>query len=240
MAGVSSDPEKRVLSRIEDLGSTSARDRSRIFLDEHTSWRFFEGLEEVDPSWKELGFVDEHWKRGRGTMGYGDGDENTVLSFGPFHDEKPITAYFRARFRVDRPEAWSRALLWYRCDDGAVFYLNGIEIHRERMPSGPVGVQTRASFNLSGHAEIAFQHRAFREVSSILRPGENVLAVEVHQETPTSSDLKLDVDFRTGFDATEILERIGMDWQEGDPSRPELESLRRALNEFFTGLGESR
>ena len=63
-------------------------------------------------------------------MGYGDGDESTVISFGSDALNKHITAYFRgAMFVEDASRVVGLNLRLIR-DDGAVVYLNGQEIYR--------------------------------------------------------------------------------------------------------------
>jgi hypothetical protein len=112
-----------------------------------------------------------------------------TASGGPFR-----TYYFRTRLNV--PEIFPGMALVFTnyIDDGAIFYLNGQEIRRVRMPSGPVGYTTLASscpinsceatedvpdvFRLGGEA-----------LANLLMPGENVLAVEVHQHGTSSSDI---------------------------------------------------
>ncbi len=75
-------------------------------------------------------------------------------------------------------------------DDGAVVYLNGVEVYRDNMPSGPVDSETLASSGVTGGAEAAWVVVTL-PVAAIVS-GENVLAVEVHQVHRTSSDLSFD------------------------------------------------
>jgi hypothetical protein len=70
-------------------------------------------------------------------------------------------------------------------DDGAVVYLNGIEVFRSNMPTEPF-FTTLASTAVGGAEESAFFERHPVE---LLHNGTNVVAVEVHQAGPTSSDV---------------------------------------------------
>ncbi|MFP6718673.1 MAG: hypothetical protein VCF25_00155, partial [Candidatus Poribacteria bacterium] len=73
-------------------------------------------------------------------------------------------------------------------DDGAVVYLNGKEILRSNMPvKGEITYRTLA---VRTHDERQFLE--FEVPLELLRLGQNVIAAEVHQGTPASSD--------TGFD----------------------------------------
>ena len=80
-------------------------------------------------------------------------------------------------------------------DDGAVFYLNGQEYGRFNMDTNAV-INYRSSA-LSAAAEGT--NNIFTNIlsSDLLVPGDNVLAVEVHQINDTSSD----IDFGYGLSA---------------------------------------
>src|SRR5262249_4332059 len=72
-------------------------------------------------------------------------------------------------------------------DDGAVGYLNGVEIFRSNMPNGPINYLTLASTNNNGPDEQTF----FPGTASTaaLVSGTNLLAVEMHQSGGSSTDL---------------------------------------------------
>jgi len=73
-----------------------------------------------------------------------------------------------------------------------VVYLNGIEIFRSNMPEGPVSFDTLAASAAGGPDESTMFYEA--QVSpSLLVPGANVVAVEIHQNNPLSSDLSFDL-----------------------------------------------
>jgi hypothetical protein len=77
-----------------------------------------------------------------------------------------------------------------RRDDGAIVYLNDVEVFRSNLPSGPVTYETLA--NTSSTSETAF---FTREVSAAhLAAGSNVVAVEVHQASATSSDMSFELE----------------------------------------------
>jgi hypothetical protein len=71
-------------------------------------------------------------------------------------------------------------------EDGAVYYLNGSEIFRNRMPLGPVAFTTTTP----SAAEPQPVSGPFILAITNLWPGGNVLAVEVHQNGLDSSDLE--------------------------------------------------
>lgn len=156
-----------------------------IYLDPTTTWRYFDQGSTPAVGWAEPSYDDAAWSSGRPQLGYGDGDETTAVSYGPRGRDKYITTYFRATFDLaGAPSPLSLRLL---ADDGAVVYVNGTEVVRDNMPTGPIGFDTRASSGRWGRAENEL--RAFPIPTSILSTGMNTIAVEVHQAGPRSSDL---------------------------------------------------
>ena len=69
-------------------------------------------------------------------------------------------------------------------DDGAVYYLNGTEVGRIRMPGGPVDYNT---LGVSPPTEGVADLLPIPSGSRV--PGDNVMAVEVHQSSVGSSDV---------------------------------------------------
>ncbi|MFO0587703.1 MAG: lamin tail domain-containing protein [Polyangiaceae bacterium] len=97
----------------------------------------------------------------------------------------PTTYYFRTKLDVpadvDIVQPWMDALI----DDGAVFYVNGAEVARLRMPGGAVDEQTLAS---SAVGE-ATPTKGILVDKASLPPGDGVLAVEVHQAALNDPDM---------------------------------------------------
>jgi hypothetical protein len=157
-------------------------------LDASTQWAYWD--QGTRPAgWETGAFDDSAWPRGRPQLGYGDGDETTVISFGPSTTQKYMTSYFRSTFTLaELPESARLSLL---ADDGAVVYVNGVEVLRDNMPAGTITNTTGAATNRSGAAENTF--RDFDIDPSLLHAGTNTVAIEVHQDVPGSSDLGLDV-----------------------------------------------
>ena len=78
-------------------------------------------------------------------------------------------------------------------DDGAVVYLNGIEIGRLRMPTGAVDFTTQATTTpavVEPHVLLG----PFDVPQGALRSGDNVVAVEVHQNGTASNDIVIGAD----------------------------------------------
>jgi hypothetical protein len=147
------------------------------------SWRFFDaGAAPV--GWTGSGFDDAGWASGPAELGFGDGDEVTVVS------SAQKTSYFRKTFTVDDPADVRALTATLRADDGAVVYLNGVEVARDNMPEGPIGHNTSAArTRYIGENDL----RDFSLSTASLVAGENVVAVEVHNRSITSSDLSFDM-----------------------------------------------
>ena len=158
----------------------------------NVSWKFWDNAA-APANWQTTGFVDASWASGNAELGYGDNDEETVVSFGTNGPTmKNTTTYFRKAFTIASiPSALSLDLL---CDDGAVVYLNGTEIYRQNMPAGTILYSTFASAAAGDPgvpAENAWTTVALNPTSLVVGP--NVIAVEVHQNTLSSSDISFNL-----------------------------------------------
>src|SRR5690606_25685141 len=77
-------------------------------------------------------------------------------------------------------------------DDGAVVYVNGVEVGRDNLPAGPIVPSTPSSSIISDRSaertpvQITIPASAFK-------PGANVIAVEVHNSDRWSGDLSFDL-----------------------------------------------
>lgn len=131
-------------------------------------------------NWTESSFDDSSWSTGNSELGYGDGDETTTV------DNGAETVYFRKSFNVTDPSAYSSINLEAVRDDGIVVYINGNEVWRNNMPTGSINYNTFASSTIGGSSESDWIQSS---VSNTLVAGTNVVAVEVHQRSATSSDI---------------------------------------------------
>lgn len=151
------------------------------------NWRHLEGA--AEPSgWSAPDFDDSGWLSAPAILGYGETYIVTPLGFGPDANNKWITTYFRSSFTVTDSASVTAALLSANYDDGFVAYLNGVEIARRGIAAGPVAWMTTATLHEGGAVEsipLTVSGAAFRQ-------GLNTLAVEVHQNAGTSSDLVWD------------------------------------------------
>ncbi|MFT5497372.1 MAG: hypothetical protein ACI9TH_002778, partial [Kiritimatiellia bacterium] len=93
--------------------------------------------------------------------------------------------YFRHSFAYVGDPARTVLTLQLMVDDGAVVYLNGVEVHRENMPSGTINYTSLASTEIADPSLSA----GFIIPASALVQGTNVFAVEIHQASPADPDM---------------------------------------------------
>ncbi len=111
-----------------------------------------------------------------------------------------ITYYFRGYFNFQGETNGAALLLRSMVDDGAVFYLNGVELLRLRMAASPTTILAATLANAGGSQawEPGFDAAPRLLPLTGLKRGTNVLAVEVHQNSTTSTDIT----FGTTLEAT--------------------------------------
>jgi hypothetical protein len=153
------------------------------------SWKYFDQGSLPAANWHTSAYNDTTWPNGNSELGYGDGDENTVVSYGPSDAQKYPTTYFRTTFNVTDPSAIGELNCRAKIDDGAVLYINGTEVGRPRMGSGTISYETLSQ---SSASESTFDDIII-PIGTIVT-GTNVIAVEVHQRSQSSSDISLNVE----------------------------------------------
>ena len=160
------------------------------------SWKYLDNGQTPE-AWNAPAFTEIGWKAGFAELGYNTDINNpepleaTVIGYGGNTDSKFITTYFRHSFNVADPAAFTGLKLRLLRDDGAVVYLNGVEIARSNMPTGDITGTTLAPGSVGGADESRFFEFTLAKVPAV---GVNVLAVEVHQQAPTSSDVSFNLE----------------------------------------------
>lgn len=148
-------------------------------------WRYRVNTSAPPPGWNDLGFDDSGWSSGAGSIGYGDGDDVTTISYN-------YSICMRKTFSADT-SLLVQAVLHADYDDGFVAYLNGVEIARSANITGSppafdggTTIDHEAAMYWGGAAEtFVIPHDVF---AAAIVPGENVLAIQVNNYTYYSSD----------------------------------------------------
>lgn len=138
-------------------------------------------------NWNTLAFNDQNWNSGQGGIGYGDNDDNTIIAVTP-------SLYLRKEFQITDLNDITQLLFHADYDDGFIAYLNGIEIMRSNnFNSFNPGYTELTNAN---HEAVLYnggipEYEFFNsdEISELLVQGANILAIQIHNASTTSSDM---------------------------------------------------
>jgi hypothetical protein len=168
-------------------------------IDAADTWKYIIPSSELPANWTDPDFDDSSWLSGPGGIGYGDGDDRTTVPVGT------ISVFMRKNFTLADASELVSAFLYVDYDDGFVAYLNGTEIARANI--GTVGVippynaladKIVEPSAASGGLPYSYPVDSAKLVSS-LKYGNNVLALQFHNQAATSSDLSSTTYFIAGF-----------------------------------------
>lgn len=161
-------------------------------------WRYFDRTNDLGTAWRSSAFSDATWSSGPAMLGFGDA--NGLVPTTAVANNRQWTTYFRREFVVPVTASLGGGLSARLLrDDGAAVYLNGTEIMRDNLPAGTITGTTPASVSIGGASESAWLTNAVSR--SLLVAGTNLLAVEIHQQSLSSSDIAFDF----ALDATVVL-----------------------------------
>jgi hypothetical protein len=153
-------------------------------------WRYFVGttLPAPPPNWRSNTFNDAAWPVGMGGIGYGDGDDSTLIGQTP-------SLFMRSSFIWNDTSRLALGLIMIDYDDAFVAYINGVEIARSNVGiEGDFPDETvlaydehEAQLYQGGGPEFFLVDRV--KLLSAMRPGNNVLAIQTHNNNAFSSDM---------------------------------------------------
>lgn len=151
------------------------------------AWKYYSASAIADTNWRNLSFNDASWSTGIGGFGYGDGDDGTTIS-------NTRSVLLRKIFSVQDTSKIINAIFNIDFDDGYVAYLNGVEIARKNM-GNPGNRPLNNVYASASHEAVMYSGEMPDSVfiskstlAAILKNGNNVLAVEVHDRS-LSTDL---------------------------------------------------
>lgn len=160
-------------------------------LQKDSQWSFLDnGTDQGATGWNALAFDNTTWATGQGPFGYGD-PVRTTISYGPSTSNKYITYYFTKDILVDLSQVANMVEFGLRRDDGAVVYVNGVEVFRSNMPTGAITYLTNSATIVDG----ADEKRYFSTYlpKSVFVNGTNRISVEIHNRDASSSDISFDM-----------------------------------------------
>ena len=200
---------------------------------ENSLWHYLDNGTDQGTAWRTGEFDDNSWGAGPAQLGYGDGDEATVVSYGPNSGSKYVTTYFRHPFYVSNAGGFNSLTMRVLRDDGIVAYSE-----RNR----GLSQQPARRHNCLQHLCLC-QRSAVRMKAPITQPlfdpallvnGENVLAVEIHQANGSSSDISFNLEL-TGDTSCADLYRVSRIWP---APTLRLSTARRLWNEPTPANGD--
>ena len=170
----------------------SDKDRSNIFyvrtlINQGDLFRYEIANENIEYDWITNSFDDEEWEIGNSGFGFSDNDDNTVIPNGT------IAVYLRKNFTIQNANDIDRLLLDIDYDDGFVAYINGEEVARANVSGSPPSYDTTT--NIEHEAQMYWggspERFIIENADEFLIDGENVLSIQVHNISDTSSDMTL-------------------------------------------------
>ncbi len=155
------------------------------------NYRYFPGTSEPATNWKDVSFNDASWALAAGPIGYGDGDDATVIA--------PTTSlYQRYSFNIADTSKIAMAAFLVDYDDAFVAYLNGKEIARANI--GAQGFPPAFSdLAFDEHEAVQYQNGGWSglfmvpgsSLDTIIHPGINTVAIQTHNYTGGMDDLTM-------------------------------------------------
>jgi len=163
-------------------------------------WRYNEKGDALPADWATRAHpVGGNWESGTATLAYDTGLGIFNLT-NPLSNNPPVIAYyFESDFTLTSQQAASLEsfTLNHRIDDGAVFYLNGVELDRFQMDPGTVTSTTLASGSV-GDADWSGDY-SVTVPSGTLLGGTNRISVQVHQRAAGNNDIGFDLEAKAAF-----------------------------------------
>jgi PKD repeat protein len=160
-------------------------------LGKDTQWHYLDNGTSLDgTAWAQVATNNSTWASGAAPLGYGDA-VNTVISYGPDANNKHVTSYFYRDINIDLAQVANMVEFGVKRDDGVVVYVNGVEVFRDNMPAGAFTNLTYSAETVDGVDELRyFVHEVPK---TVFTQGVNRIAVEVHNRSASSSDIKFDM-----------------------------------------------
>jgi len=160
------------------------------------NWRYRKGTSEASSpvdEWRELDFVEDgSWLPGQTPIGIGDGDDNTFLGD---MQTNYTSVYLRREFEIPPGNVPQTLTLRLYVDDGAVVWINGVEVERAHVKDG---FQAYDSTAINHEAE--WEEFTIPNAGGFLNEGTNIIAIHAFNERIGSSDFSIDAELMASTD----------------------------------------
>ena len=159
-----------------------------------STWTYYDQGSLDGKNWTSPSYVEIGWKQGLAPLGYGKSEVKTTLDYGSDSSNKRPTAYFRTKVQLEQaPKSGDEFTLNFTVDDGIIVYVNGAEAGRYNMPSGTVSYSTYSTSYAPNNPDVGTMQLA----GSLFHQGSNTIAVELHNNSGSSTDLLWDASLAT-------------------------------------------
>ncbi len=157
--------------------------------------------------WMQSDFNDQDWSSAIGGFGYADRDDNTSVPYGT------PSVYLRKSIKVPSSLTISQLLLDIDYDDAFVAYVNGEEVARS--VNLLEGTPARLGSVTSDREAIMYRGNNPERYTldpTILKSGENILAVHIMNISDQSSDMSGRVFLHAEIDSNDLVYQSTPDW----------------------------
>ena len=161
-----------------DLAATPEVRATNLLVTITNGWRYNQSGYNLGTAWSAPAYDDSLWSTGKALLYTNFSSLPAPLGTKLRYTNGVVTYYFRTPFVLTNDPAGAQVVLRHVVNDGAIFYVNGVEITRFNMPAGPVYSTNYASVNVGVPTNILGPF-AFTVTNLVV--GTNVLAVEVHE-----------------------------------------------------------
>ncbi len=162
------------------------------FFSHNGNYKYFVGKSEPPSNWREIDFDDSGWLTGFKRIGYGDGDDSTLI-------DTTTSLYLRIEFQVNEMDYCKEANFMIDYDDAFIAYLNNNEMWRSNIGvTGDIPTFDQLadkSHEANEYRSVGFAVNGYyidsNFIKSNLKIGKNILAIQLHNDSLRGSDLSI-------------------------------------------------
>jgi hypothetical protein len=169
-------------------------------------WKYLVPTAEPANGWKYPGFNTSLWGTGKSGFGISDNDDSTVLN------SNLVSVFIRKEFTIEHLDDIVELVLSIDYDDGFIAYINGYEIARSNLGTNPTVPFNQVTGSLSREATMYSggypENFIIKNPKTFLNKGTNVIAIQGHNSSATSSDFSLIPFLTIGLNSTEINDSV--------------------------------
>ncbi len=169
-----------------------------MIINKNANYRYFTSNDgSPSDTWRSKNFDATSWKQGKGGIGFGDYDDNTVIS-------KCTGICMRTKFNIVDKSKIEKLVLEADYDDAFIAWINGVEVVRSAGLSGAnpplteLSTENHEATMYGGGTPESFIISS-QKIKEALVDGENIFSVQVHNFNVNSSDLSSNFFLMTGI-----------------------------------------